>query len=359
MAARSWRIGRTFVLGLVGALFLASCGVATTTSSLRVTGIPAPSISIALQKVGCTSDNTCIALGASSLGLTAVVSTTPNRWTTLSVPSTTAQSISAVSCWRDGCLVAGSAANGALLWSFNASSDTLTPLTLPGGSRSVDALSCYAELSCDVVDTSFNGVLRWYATTDGATSWSQPTSAAVSSSTSSTTSTTLAVAKTVALPLSALAAVQQLTCTSEDVCLVAQQESSHVMLFASASGSWVKQRVPSSWTSLTSLRCFETVCIGEVATKAGGELVRSKNFGRTFSASSLANAPTGVLACRSATHCVSAGVTPTNGPFIAVATNATVSVASTRYVPTPFIDAACGANRCVAIGVTTLSDVRP
>src|SRR5665647_3932476 len=114
---RSWRV---VVVAVAAALALAGCGSAPSATATPVVGIPSLSIVVPLSTVGCTSSNSCLALGGNGSDVapsaTGQVRHANGAWSALSLPSVQSGTVATTSCWSTGCLIGGAQSSGNLLW---------------------------------------------------------------------------------------------------------------------------------------------------------------------------------------------------------------------------------------------------
>lgn len=333
---------RASVLVFTAAIVLSGCTPAVTT--LRVSGTPSIGIDIPLHTVACTTTGSCFALGTS--GSATVPSTVGQyrqnngTWSSLAVPSASSAVITAKSCWTTGCLVGGVEATGALVWDYNASSQSVSVLKAPAGGQGVRALSCYADAACAmVVDRGVNKASLLSFTTDGGVTWSPGTAM---DWTSGETVTTLA-------------------CTDPLACMAAAISSSNTLdveVTHDAGLTWTPRTTPSSWSSLSSLMCVKLQCVGLSTSPQSSFIVRTKTFGRRWETLRLP-ARANALACSTLRHCALGGERTSGDPWLATLDGMTLDVASLQYVPSPIADVACATSVCAAIGVTTVLTLRP
>jgi len=334
---------RIAALGSVAGLVLASCVTTTVTVTTRVTGLPAISISVPLSNIACTTSNTCVALGTSYLNVSPTsvgeYRTAKGHWTTLEVPVADSSTfIQSSSCWNDGCLFVGSQSSGDLVWNYGAGDATIESEPGPTGASGIEAVSCYASMSCAIIDTSKSGP-RFLTTIDGGATWSPPV--------------------TVDVPVHE--AATSLACISESVCIAGFQNSSHaIAVYVTDDGgtTWAPRNGASTvtWSILTSLKCTGQKCVGLAELSSGWRIVRTNDFGKKWSKVASLRGSNLTLACTSLERCVVGGMTnfQSSLPLLATVTSGSVKVAKLKYVPSPISDVACGSRICAAIGVTTL-----
>ena len=324
------------------AVLLAACGTATVVTP-HVVGSPSISISVPLATVACTASNSCVAIGTSNntVGPVSVGQyRRPNgRWSPLAVPSVPSSSIALASCWRSQCLVGGSSLSGDVLWRYDAITQSVLPLAAPPGGSDVHALSCYAALSCALVDAGVVGPPRFAITADGGTSWTTP------------------------IPITPMNhdTVTGLACASEFHCIVASETPSDLLtLIVTIDGgaTWTSLTTPASWMALSSIECRGEHCVALVTTSNGSRFVRSSSFatgwtGKTLSGTAIA------LACTTLSHCVIVGNIGPSTPWLVTVHRNTVRGTTLQYVPTPLLSVACGTTICAAIGLTTVLTITP
>jgi hypothetical protein len=313
-----------------------------------VTGLPAISISVPLSVVACTTNNSCVAVGTSNLDVSPTsvgeYRSANGHWTALAVPSAdTSTYVQSSSCWNDGCLFVGSQSSADLVWRYDARSHAITVATAPTGASGISAISCYASMTCAILDSTKSGP-RFLTTDDGGATWTPPT--------------------TITVPLHE--AVTSLSCVSSNECMMVFQNSSNgVAIYVTDDGgaTWT-QRTGSStvtWSVLTSLNCSGQKCVGLAKLFTGWRVVRTKNFAVTWTKVSSLRGAISALACMTLERCVVGGMTnfQSSVPLLATVTSGVVHVAKLKYVPSPISDVACGSNVCAAIGVTTVLTLRP
>ncbi|HUV57881.1 MAG TPA: hypothetical protein VMV96_03655 [Acidimicrobiales bacterium] len=336
----TWRLG---TLALAGVLLASCSSTASVNGSTPVTGVPSIGISVPLQQVACTLDNSCVAVGATgaSLGPSTVgeYRLGSGRWVSLVVPTAVSAQITTASCWTTGCLLAGAQSTGDLLWSYQSATHSVTVLTPPTGGVDVIALDCYATLSCVLLDLDAAGQARILATLDGGVSWTSPTNLDWASGDS----------------------VTSLACHSGNDCLVGATTTTNqavVEVTHDAGFTWTALTTPSAWTSLSSLTCRVRSCAGIAATANGSRLVHTTTFGRVWHGVAIP-AQNAALACSGLQHCVAVGTSSPGSPWLAQVAHGVVTARTLKYVPSPLVDVACGTTTCAAIGVTTLLTLTP
>ena len=339
---------RVTALCSAAGIVLASCGTTPVIVTPVVTGLPAISISVPLSNVACTTDNTCVAIGTSNLEVSPTsvgeYRTETGRWTSITVPTTdTSTYVQASSCWSDGCLFVGSQSSGDLVWRYDATSQTISALTAPTGASGVAAVSCYGAMTCAVLDNAKSGS-RILFTNDGGTSWSVPLAVGVPSQDSASS----------------------LACTSASHCIASFLNASNgIVVAASLNGDtpWetLTSRSTLTWGALTSLTCAGHKCVGLAKLFTGWRIVRTNNFGTSWSKVASLHGSISSLACTSLQRCVVGGMTnfQSSIPLLATVASGSVKVAKLKYVPSPIADVACGSKICTAVGVTTVVTLKP
>lgn len=330
-----------FAAGAVaGALTLGACSSTHSTTRAPAVGRPAATISVALSQVACTARNVCLSAGASATGLapttSAEFSTPTHAWRPLATPNAPQPALTGAACTLNACVLVGASTAGDLVWSFDAQYPSLRAVTAPSGGLAVRAISCDANSgNCALVDDGPHAVPRLSLSFDGGASWGSPE----------------------ALTWATGDEVTSLACPSANLCLVAATSSSGAVVERSSDGgqSWQALTTPAGWRSLTLSWCRARACVALVDTATGQRLARTTTAGRTWRSTALAG-PLRALACVSASHCV--GVTATSSAGLVRVVGARESTVPLKYVPTALMNVACGNTRCVAIGATTLVNLR-
>lgn len=334
-------VGRALLM--IGAsLLLAGCAATTTPATVaRLNGTPSLSIAVPLVQAGCTADGSCIALGAqasvvpSSVGQYRLAN---GRWVALALPSTMGVSITSVACWSDACLIGGSQPGSNLLWRYDAADHSVVPVPSPAHGRGVEALSCFADDSCALVDsTGPVTASRLSFSSDGGETWISTT-----------------VPWTSGHPVTALACLDDLDCL-----LAATSGGGAASLEVTHDGgaTWTALNVPAGWTTLSSLTCAARHCAALATTSSATSVVRSSRFGSTWSGVAV-DARVRALACATLSHCLLAGETTDGRAWLARLTRSRVTPLRLRYVPTPLVSVACAPAACVAVGSTTVLATR-
>lgn len=330
----------------LAALVLASCATVTVARP-HVTGLPAISISVPLSNVACTTDNSCVALGTSNLDVSPTsvgeYRAASGRWTELAAPDAGPSTyIQSSSCWNDGCLFGGAQASGGLLWRYDAGTHTITAVTAPTGASGIAAISCYASMTCAIVESTTSGP-QFLTSVDGGETWSTPDG----------------------FDFPPHGSVTALSCQSDLRCMASFLSASHgIEVFVSTDGGTLwneRPPTPDTWSVLTSLNCSGKKCVGLTKRFTGWQIVRTDNFGTSWSRVSSLVGSISTFACTSLDRCVVAGMTnlQSSVPLLATVTSGAVRVAKLKYVPSPISEVACGSRICAAIGVTTVMTLRP
>jgi hypothetical protein len=325
---------------------LASCATTTTALAPHVTGLPAMSISVPLSNVACTTDNSCVAIGTSNFDQSPTsvgeYRSSSGRWSTLAVPSADSSTyVQSASCWSNGCLFVGSQSNSDLVWRYDATSHSITAVAGPRGATGIAAVSCYAAMTCAILET-VKGNPEFLTTDDGGATWSTPVSFGILSHDT----------------------VTSLSCTSQLTCIASLLNSSNgidVYVTSDGGATWSVRTGFSTitWAALTSLNCDGRTCIGLAKLSSGWRIERTANFGKTWTkVASLPNSAY-ALACTRLATCVVGGIKGSSLPWLSVLTSDKLTPAKLTYVPSSIFDIACGSKICAAIGVTTVIALRP
>lgn len=330
---------RSLLVIAAAGLALAGCASATVTT---LAGVPSASIEVPLSVVGCTSTDTCLALGtsnsASGPSALAEQRRAGGTWRALRVPSAPSSRLGAMACSHTACLAGGEQPSGDLLWRYDALTNTLSVASAPGGGRGVVALSCASDTNCALVDeASVVGPARLSLTSDAGATWTTPTT----------------------IPGTLNTTVTGLACTSETTCLVVASTGAHALATSTtdAGATWSSLAVPSKWRSLSDLTCWASSCVA-LAQGHSSTLVRSRDFAATWKSLALASG-THALACTRATRCVVVGQSSSGAGAITTVLERHSRRVALDYAPSPLFDAACGANVCAAIGASTLVATKP
>ncbi|HEY5439605.1 MAG TPA: hypothetical protein VIJ99_12000 [Acidimicrobiales bacterium] len=341
-------VGRFGFVGLCAALVLSACGSSTpATVAQRVGGVPSISLSVPLSAVACTATNTCIAVGTSvtSVGPTSVgeVRAPTGGWTSIATPSAVqSTNITTSSCWSTGCLFGGQSPSGDVFWLYDATAQTVTAVTVPPNSLGVNGISCYATLSCAVVDDVKSVAPRFLTTTDGGVTWTTHSP----------------------LVMPASEQVSAFTCATALSCMTVGSFQNGVTVYVTSDGgsTWSVRTTlnTSTWSQLTSLSCQHAACVGLADLESGWHVVRTKNFGKSWKRGGVVKSLS-YLACASVESCVAAGQNDqtSDTPWIATVDSSTVTPLRLTYVPSGIISVSCGKKICAAIGNTTVMALRP
>lgn len=336
---------RIAALCSIAGAVLASCST-TPTVTPRVTGQPAISISVPLSVVGCTTDNSCVTVGTSNLGVSPVsvgeYRSSKGRWAALATPLVDSSTyIATSSCWSNGCLFAGSQSNSDLVWRYDATAHSISVERGPTGATAIVAVSCFTSMTCAILDETPNGP-RFLTTDDGGSTWSAPVTFGVGSQDT----------------------VTSLSCSTNLDCMASIINASNgIEVYVSSDGgaTWTVRTGFSTitWAALTSLTCTGKKCVGLAKLASGWRLVRTNNLGKSWSkAVSLPGSPYG-LACTTLVRCVVVGLRGSSAPWLALVRSGTLHAVKLQYVPTAISNVACGSDVCAAIGVTTVIALRP
>lgn len=338
------RAGLFVPLALLASAALSACGTSVVAPTVHVTGLPSLSISVPLRVVACTPTDTCVAFGTTGQQVEPLSVGEYRRasgpWTTLAVPSIPSSSVSSSSCWPQGCLVGGADPTGDLVWWYHAAAAAVTSATAPTDGHGVQAVSCFADQSCAIVDsTGPASSPRLWFTSDAAATWGVPTPL------------TWASADTV----TSLACTSALDCLASAVALdgPALLEVTH-----DGGTTWTQRSTPTSWTGVSSLSCHARRCSALAATTTNRKFVTSDDFGHHWSTYETTGTPAGV-ACTTAGHCVVVGQIGSQRPWLATLRAGSLVAGALTYVPSPLTNVACGTHVCAAIAVSTVTQLRP
>lgn len=345
----------TFAM-FAGALLLAACG-SSTSSGVVVSGTPSLSLSVPLTSVGCTTNDTCYAVGTtgvdSRVTTAAQYSDSGHAWHAVAAPPAPLSSITASSCWSTGCLFGGTNENGAdLLWSV-ADHGSVTTVASPARGAGVLSISCYATATCTVLDQGADGSARLSATTNAGATWSTPTVihfAAPSDGSSGSPAT--------ALGFTALSG----SCLSSLNCVVAGSWNAtgtvSVEITEDGGVTWMPGAA-TTWTSLSDLRCQSNWCVARAVGSGGqGVLVTSSTDGESWTTPSSQDGHTlQSLACVSVHRC--AAITENGGPSsrLAISSKKAWSDVTLRYVPNALVSIACGDQVCAAVSAQSVVSI--
>lgn len=334
-------IARPAVLLVLAGLVLSAC-TSTPPAVTPLSGVPSASIEVPLAGVGCTTGDTCVALGTSNAvsGPTTIGEDrrAHGTWHALNMPNTPSSRLDALVCAATSCLAGGAQPSGDLLWRYDATTRAVASLNAPAGGEDVRALACTSDSSCALVDsTSVVGAARLSFTNDAGATWSAP--------------------RTIAWTLNTT--VTSLACQNQSTCLVAATTGTHVKLESTidAGITWTPLAVSSTWRALKDVHCWASRCAA-LAVGDTTALVRSRNFAATWTSLALSSGARSV-ACASLTRCLVAGESTSGAGTITTIFERRLHRAALVYAPTPLFAAACGVNVCVAIGASTLVAAKP
>ena len=367
----------------ISSLALASCSTTSSSSGPSVTGIPASSITVGLQVVGCTPSGTCITLGgpgsSGPVYATAEERTPKGHWSTYSAPLGSQLTFSQLGCSNSLCVVFGQSGPTQELWTDSLASNAFQSVPLPPKLESFNAVSCNAD-SCNVLYTSttnqvFIGTVSSSAVPNWSTAaqiWPSPSAAAAptttttttqpattassTSSTTSSTSTSTTTTTSTTLPASNNSSNENvsglaLSCPDTYQCVAAVQAGTALSLVRVLPG--IQSTESTNWKAVASLSCSTKSCEALITTPTGKVLAHSSNFAKSWR---YASAPLGLskFQCATTQHCV--GIGP--GPWVGWINGLNVTPGKTTYVPSALLDVACSTKDCAAIGITTVASVR-
>ena len=337
---RSWRV---VVVALGAALMLAGCGSSPGVAVPLVLGTPSLSILVPLGAVGCTGSDSCIALGGDGAAVApstiAELLRANGTWTPLVLPPVQAGVVSSISCWSSGCLIGGSQSSGDLLWTYDATTHSITLTHTPTGGLSISSLDCFGVLSCALVDTTgITSGSRLSFTEDGGATWTAPVPIAWSQS----------------------SAPEPLSCTNGLDCLAVASPGAQLSVESTsdAGATWAPLVTPTSWTALSSITCTALRCVALATTSTQSLVARTRDFGMTWTETAL-SARASSLACAALTRCVAVGQNADKAAWLATLHNSRATTQSLKYVPTPLVDVSCGTKVCAAISVSTVLSLKP
>jgi hypothetical protein len=208
----------------------------------------------------------------------------------------------------------------------------------------MQAVSCYAPLSCAAIDDATGSGPRFETTVDGGTTWTTP--AALTQTGDS---------------------VRSLACSSSLDCVVVLGSTNDAIgIYVTIDGgtTWTP-RAPSksaSWESLTSLTCRKLVCVGLAQGSSTWHVVRTTTFAKSWSLKSsfsVAANSTPVLACSDLTRCALGGTKDGSTPWLATYNEGALTSQRLTYIPSPILQLSCGPKVCSGIAITTLLTLRP
>ncbi len=330
---------RSLLVIALGALALSACN--STTQSAPLAGVPSASIEVPLTSVGCTTTDTCLALGASSAtsGPTTLGEdrSAHGTWHPVRVPAAASARLDELACARTACLAGGAQLSGDLLWRYRSATHAVTVLDPPPGGQGVRALACASDTACVLIDvTSVVGAARLSWTSDAGATWTRP----------------------VAIPWSAHLTVTGVACRSL-TCVVVATSGTHVSLeeTSDAGLTWTPLAVSAQWRTMKDLHCWHSSCVALVSGETSS-LVRSRDFAATWTALALSSR-TRAIACVHPTRCVAVGQSASGAGMVTTITERRVHDLALVYAPSVLFDAACGTSECAAIGASTLVALAP
>ena len=334
-------IARPALLLVLAGLVLSACTSAPNTV-VPLAGVPSASIEVPLASVGCTTGDTCVALGTSNAASGPATIGEDRKahgtWHILNTPNTPSSRLDALVCAATSCLAGGAQPSGDLLWRYDATTRAVASLNAPTGGVDVRALACTSDSKCALVDsTGVVGAARLSFTSDAGATWSAPR----------------------AIPWTLNTTVTALACQNESTCLVAATTGTHVKLESStdAGVTWTPLAVPGSWRAIKDLRCWTSRCAA-LAVGDATALVRSRDFAATWTSLALSSGARAV-ACANLTRCLVAGESSSGAGTITTILERRLHHTALVYAPTPLFAAACGVSVCVAIGASTLVAAKP
>jgi RHS repeat-associated protein len=300
-----------------------------------------PGTTANLTQISCGYSTDCMAIGTTNTGAPAIVSGSPNSWTSETIPSGVA-TLNDVSCsTQTDCYVTGTTTNGAPTIEYTANSGS-TWTSLPTGLSisSVGQISCPSTTTCfaSAVVSNSNTLIT---TTNSGSTWS-------------------VVSSSPTFP------VNSLTCVSTTQCYVGGNSSGAGVISYYSSGIFTSETLPSGVTNISSISCGTTSqCVAVGQSSAGPVILSTTNSGTTWSTLTV---PSGVTALNSvncpgypsATDCYASGSSTTgsstNPAIVHITYNSsTTTWAAATETPSYGISAinaiGCGSNSgCVAVG---------
>ncbi len=314
-----------------------------------VVGHPSISIEVPLSMAACTGSGSCVALGTSASGIGPAIAAQFRRsdgtWAVLRTPPAASDTFVTSSCWRTGCLIAGtSPSSGDLVWRYRAGDPTLSVVAPPPLGTVVTALSCFGAQTCVLIDaTGAAGDSRLSVTTDGGTSWSTPADI-----TWSTGHDVFSIACTDALNCVAVA---------KPAGQSGGAPASLVEVTNDGGITWAAPSIPSNVTTIGAVTCFGHHCDALVDVGGTTEWAYSRGFASRWTLHRLSGVAA-AMACTPTGHCVIVGSLH-SAPWLATTSGSTWSTKSLRYVPSPFSAAACGTSLCAVSAPSTVATLTP
>lgn len=325
------QLPRTALAIVAGGLLLAACG-STAPAPATLDGVASVSVSVPLSAVGCTTNDTCYAVGTTGVDTTVTTAAQYNvkggAWHALVAPSAPYGTLTTSSCWRDGCLFGGSGPTGGdLVWSVTGTSH-FTTVSAPTNGAGVTDISCYGEGTCAVLDVSGTGVARLSTTADAGASWDAPR-----------------VLTAASIPFTATS----LSCLSSLNCVVAvhltSSNTSVVDITEDGGGSWT-QTSSGAWSNIDDLHCAQSWCVARATPTTGADAVVTSNTDGTSWSSPVTPNGHAVtnIACAALHHCVAVQSTG-----VAVRSGSHWTSFQLHYVPGPLVSVSCGHRWCAAV----------
>jgi len=328
------------------ALLLAACG-SSSPAGVVVDGTPSISLSVPLTAVGCTTNDTCYAVGTtgvdSRVTTAAQYSDDGHTWHAVAAPPAPVSTITSSSCWSTGCLFGGTNENGAdLLWSVEGHGPIAT-VASPARGAGVISVSCYGTATCTVLDQGTDGSSRLSTTVNGGATWSAPVAIHPAAGTNPNHGTA-------PQGFTALSA----SCLSSLNCVVAGTPGDtgtvDVQVTEDGGLTWILGTTDAAWTSLSDMHCQSNWCVARaVGTDGRGVLVTSATDGVSWATPSSQDGNSlQSLSCVSVHRCAAIVATGASSSGLAMSSKKTWSDVTLRYVPNRLVSLACGNTMCVA-----------
>lgn len=339
-----------------GALLLAACG-SSTSSSVVVDGTPSISLSVPLTSVGCTTNDTCYAVGTtgvdSRVTTAAQYSDQGHTWHAVAAPPAPLSSITASSCWGTGCLFGGSNENGAdLLWSVEDHGSVTTEAS-PARGAGVLSISCYATATCTVLDQGTDGSARLSTTTNAGATWSSPTVIHWAAPTNGSPGSPATAQGFTALSGSCLSSLN---------CVVAGSWNAtgtvSVDITEDGGVTWMPGAA-TTWTSLSDLHCQSNWCVARAVGSDGrGVLVTSATDGVSWTTPSSQDGNSlQSLSCVSVHRCAAITANGGSSSGLGISFKRAWSDVTLRYVPNGLVSIACGDKVCTAVSAQSVVSI--
>ncbi|HVB70620.1 MAG TPA: hypothetical protein VND83_03840 [Acidimicrobiales bacterium] len=340
------RCGRAAIL-VSAAVVFAACN--SSPAGAPVIGHPSISIEVPLAMTACTGTGSCVALGTSASGTGPAIAAQYRRgdgtWAVLRTPPATSDTFVSSSCWRTGCLIAGtSPTSGDLIWRYRAGDPSLGAVTTPPLGTIATAVSCFGAQSCVLIDTTGPGAdSRLSVTTNGGTSWSTPAD----------------------ITWSAGDDIFSIACTDPLNCVVAATPAGPpggapaplVEVTNDGGITWNAPSIPANVLTMEALTCFAHHCNALVDVGGTTEWAHSRGFARRWTLHRLSGMAV-AMACTPTDHCVIVG-TLHDAPWLATTSGSTWSTKPLRYVPSALTAAACGTSVCAVSAPSTVATLAP